>query len=111
MIATRHSKREAIQLDRAWRQALGARAHRRRRFDDGQLATWRERAREGLRFLQVEESVAGKVEFEPDEIVPHPEGVWRTLGGGSIWFLGIDLDWAVYGDHEDWTLVERADTA
>jgi hypothetical protein len=109
MLVKQHSRREAIELDQAWRSALGTSPHYRVRFEQVQLATWRERARAGVLYLQTQDTVAGVITFEPDEAIPHPADVWRSLRGDSAWFLGTELGWAVYGDHEEWWLVERAD--
>jgi hypothetical protein len=99
------SKQSAIELDRALRLALRSAQQLRTRFEDEHLEWWREQAQHGIQFIQVGDTVAGLVEFEKGEVIPHPEGVWRPLRVGSLWFVERDLSWAVYGDHEDWTVV------
>lgn len=107
MIITHYSKQEAMQLGREWRQAAATAPLRRVPFREVYVAEWRARAANGLRFLHENDSIAGTVEFEAGDVIPPPgELSHDLLGLDSAWFFGSGYEWALYGNHEDWDVLE-----
>jgi hypothetical protein len=114
MKITRHATQDAIRFDRQWRASLRTGEHGRRQTGVIELSRWRTKAIAGLLFAHGGGTESGRIDFEPDETIPHPSEVSQMLGLDAVWLFSTDFTWAIRTGHEDWDrleLFEKLDSA